>query len=73
MVKKGHLFLGSTETQNNRLLWDQRFHRRTISTEFGRATENELVPALKNYFSWYCLQVLIMLHVSADSTYSLQR
>jgi len=23
MAKKGHLFLGSIESQNNRLLWDQ--------------------------------------------------
>jgi len=55
MAEKGHLVLGSTESQNNVC-----FRGRTISADHGRTKKNELAPALKNYFNWYCLQVLIM-------------
>jgi len=39
---------------------DQWFPGHTISTDLGRITKNELALALKNYFNWYSLQVLIM-------------
>jgi len=60
MAKKSHLSLRSTELQKNRLLWEQ-----YCPTDLGRTA-----PALKNYFNWYFLKVLIMWHVSADSTWS---
>jgi len=74
MAKKGHLFLGSTESQKNRLLWQQYFPGRTISTDLGRTTENEAVPTLKNYFNWYCytsFDYVACIRLLADSTCSL--
>jgi len=56
MAEKGHPFVGSTESQNNRLLWEQKFPGCTISTDLGHITKNEV----ENYFNRYCLQVLIM-------------
>jgi len=48
MAKKGHLFLGITEAQKNRWLWEQYFSGRTISTDLGRTAKNELASAVKN-------------------------
>jgi len=62
MAKKGHLFLGSTESQKNHLLWEQQFPlpwKHDFYTDLGRTIENEEAPALKNYLNWCCLQVLI--------------
>jgi len=61
MAKKGHLFLGSTESQKNRLIWEQYFPGYTMFTDLGHTTEIEVAPALNNYFNWFCLEVLIRL------------
>jgi len=50
MAKNSHRSLRSTELQKNRMLWEQ-----YCPTDLGRTA-----PALKNYFNWYFLKVLIM-------------
>jgi len=40
--KKDHIFLESTWSQKNRLLWEQEFPGSTISAHLGRTTKKEL-------------------------------